>query len=177
MRYLRLKIRTQYVKSWPCKKVKAFTLVELTVAMLISGLVVLAAFQLIGNFSNLYTTTQKNNSHLTQIHQFHKAMNYDMQQALSIQHYDDETTFHLPEEVSVSYQWEDECMVRSNGEIADTFFVKLNGWHLINDKTTHLPTVLELEIENDDHESELHRIVKDYDNEELFNITELKANR
>lgn len=174
MRHSQSMVKLLNVQVFLNKKAKAFTLIELTVTMLISGFVILAAFQVINNFSSLNTRMGRNNARYTQMHQFHKAINNDMQQALKIQHYDDETIFHLPDEISVSYQWEDDCLVRAVDEVTDSFFIQLKDWHMVKDKNTGLPIVLELEIDNEEHETELYRIVKQYNNDELFNRTELR---
>lgn len=167
-------IKLKNVITFLHKRQLAFTLLELIITMLISGLIILSAFQVIGNFTKQTLRAERVNSGYVNKLQFHKAIANDMQNALTIIHYDDETVFYQADETKVSYQWEFDYMTRNANEVVDTFFIKLLDWHMVKDKKTDLPLILELEIENSEQESELFRVVKTYDNEELFNKSELK---
>lgn len=155
------------------RKADAFTLMELTVTLLISGLVIMAAFSIINNFTRLSLRMNRDNDQYTGIYQFHKAITNDMQQSQKIIHYDDETIFYIGDR-HVSYQWKYDCMVRTVNEQVDSFLVIVNDWHMTRDKVTGLPVVLEIEIENEDNGTDTFRLVKTYDNDVLFNNSELR---
>jgi hypothetical protein len=157
------------------KKVKAFTLVELTVTLLLSGLVVFAALQVINLFSGMLLLKNGNDDRNTQLFQFQKALNNDMQHSIRIEHYDDETIFHMQEDISISYKLDYDCTIRSVNEAVDTFFVSVDQWHIVKEKSSGLPLILEVEMKNEENETELFRIIKNYDNDMLLNTTELKT--
>ncbi|HEX3008684.1 MAG TPA: hypothetical protein VHO90_13820 [Bacteroidales bacterium] len=156
------------------KKVKAFTLVELTVTLLLSGLVVFAALQVINLFSGLLAHENQSSDRSAQLFQFQKALNNDMQQSVRIEHYDDEAIFHVSAELSISYKLDYDYTIRSVNEVVDTFFVSVDQWHIVNEKSSGLPLILEVEIKNEESENEVFRFIKDYDNDVLLNTTELK---
>lgn len=147
---------------------------ELIVTMVISGLIIMAAYQLISNLTRMSILNTKENAWYTNIFQFHKAISQDMQQAITLKHYDDETIFNLKEDISISYRWDYDYIVRTVNETTDTFFIELKDWHMIKNRKTGLPQVLEMEIVNDEHETEMFRLEKKYDNDIMMNTTELK---
>ncbi|NJK96562.1 MAG: hypothetical protein HC905_18045 [Bacteroidales bacterium] len=151
----------------------AFTITELAVSLLISGLIVLAAFNVMDGFSSLAAkTTLQNNIHLEKI-QFFKAISEDMGKAKTIKHYDDETIFYLPDEQEISYKIEYDGVVRTIGEVSDTISIVITSWHMIYQNK--LPTALEMEVTSETTDIELYRILKRYDNEVLMNLTSLKT--
>ncbi len=164
----------KFFQSISENKLKAFTIMELIVTLVISGLVVLAAFQVINSFSRFSVHSEITNETNTRALQFYKALRADMNHSESLLHYDDETIFQLPQKVTVSYKLNYNNIIRTVNNVSDTFDITISDWHLIKDKKTGLPTTLELEIVDNEKEISSFRITKEYDNAALFNTSELR---
>jgi hypothetical protein len=108
-----------------------------------------------------------------QLLQFHKSIAKDMHESVNIKHYDDETIFKLPDDIQISYKLDYGFVVRSVAESSDTFLIDIKNWYMIKDKDTGLPLILEFFTVNNQQETDTFRVIKVYDNEQLFNYSEM----
>ncbi len=164
-----------YKPIFPGAYFKAFTLMELIVSLLISGLVIAAAAGLILNFSTWESKQNNDMDKYNKLLQFHKSIARDMRESVGIKHYDDETIFRVAADIDISYKLDDGFVIRSVNETADTFLIDIKNWYLIKDKVSGLPLILEIYAGNEHQEIDTFHIIKVYDNEMLFNTSEIET--
>lgn len=152
----------------------AFTMMELIITLIIGGLVIAAASGLIISFSSWNGRQGREVEKYNKLLQFYKAIEADMQMAVAIRHYDDETIFEIQEGSEISYKIEYGIVIRSVNETSDTFSMNVKNWYMTKDRETGLPLLLQILKINELQDVDTFLILKKYENEQLFNKSEIE---
>ena len=152
------------------RKIPAFTVMELMVTMVISGIVVMAALQFYIIFNKLIY--QKNNTMEAgkEALQFYYVLKNDTDSAVSLTSSREGIMMQLPEKNFIQYEFFDKYVVRVLNNQSDTFRVKVTDLNSEKDQTTGYDNVIALEIENSKETFPI-LLEKTYTNDVLLNTT------
>ncbi len=111
------------------KRLAAFTLLEMLIGMLISGLVVAAAFSAFRMVSMQHKRYSERSAALHQLIHFRHALGYDFFHADSVLT-SDEQTIRVFGKREVAYHFTEQFVVRNDGQATDTFLIKNTVLHI-----------------------------------------------
>jgi prepilin-type N-terminal cleavage/methylation domain-containing protein len=104
------------------KTVKAFTIIEVTIAMLISAIVIGITYAVFSVINQSYNSFNKKNEHMAEVLLLDKLLRKDFEHAVLIIKDTSGIAFQSPDK-SVRYKFDTAYVVRI-GQISDTFKVK-----------------------------------------------------
>jgi competence protein ComGF len=136
------------MKHFKHSQLKAFTLMEIIVSMVLTGIITAASLSLYLNYSNL--VRKKNNQmHCSKENlQFYQIFKHEFDQALVIKKFKEQVTFVLPDKAIVSYEFDPDFIVRSKKEQLDTFFIKAEDFEALQDKSTSNCIVIKMTLQS-----------------------------
>jgi prepilin-type N-terminal cleavage/methylation domain-containing protein len=106
------------------KKLRAFTIIELSITLLISGVVVSIAYYAYSLFINQYKTQQTKSDLIREYFLFQKAMQIDVDRSEFIRDSASYLFFEKSSSDLVIYDFADSFIVRKSAVSADTFHVR-----------------------------------------------------
>ena len=139
------------------KKIRAFTLVELLVVMVISGIVIAITYQIYFIANKQFMQYKKGNEKVTQEVILRGLLNNDFFQSESvIRKSENNIEMQLADE-KINYEWRDEFIIRVTNASRDTFFlpvslVELKFRNSSQDISAGLIDALKIISENGDEE-------------------------
>jgi prepilin-type N-terminal cleavage/methylation domain-containing protein len=151
-------------------KVNGFTVMEIMVTMVISGIVVLTAFEFYNIFNKLLQ--KKNNSMEIgkEVFQFYNVFKSDAEKAETLNSSATGINMAMREKVLIQYDFCDEYVVRIDKAESDTFHVKVSDFTSLNDVTTGHTKIVSFGLLKDDSALPV-MIEKSYPNDVLLNST------
>lgn len=112
------------------KRLKAFTLMELLVAMLISTIVVGISYQAYHIVYQQYMSYRKNNQLINNVFMLHTALQTDFMNAKFVNKKEDAVVMKDKDGNKIIYFFDQNYILRNVNEMQDTFFVSANDMHL-----------------------------------------------
>ncbi|MCT1526448.1 type II secretion system protein [Sphingobacterium hotanense] len=158
-------------------KCRAFTLLELTIAMLIAAICVGIAFYVLTTFFNLFSTQQKNKNEDYSFNKFLNRLRIETYKADQLLFADDKLEIH--EEVYLTeYHFLDSAIIRVQNSIpTDTLFGKSTIVKSEFKENTALPLLQTLEFALQRNQESFPIILKkQYSAEQLMNIQKQNEN-
>lgn len=152
------------------KRTSGFTVMELMVAMVISGIVVLAALQFYIVFNKMILQKNKTMEGRNAELQFYNLIKTDMDSAVTVKYSRDELTFQLPQDNPVHYEFMDEYVVRYQNSLSDTFRLQATNIAVENENITGYVKAIKFEIQQNGGIIPI-IIEKTYANDVLLNAT------
>ena len=152
------------------QKVTGFTVMEILVTMVVSGIVVLTAFQFYTIFNKLILQKSNSMEGGKNVLQFYDVLKNDAVNAVSLSSSTNKLTMWFPEKEFIQYEFFDEYVVRTYNTLLDTFRVKTVDFNTEKDKTTGLDKIITLDLLNN---KETYPVIieKTYTNDVLINTT------
>src|SRR6266542_7020930 len=129
-----------------------FTIMELLVTMVISGIVIAASLQLYMNFEGLVRGRNKQMDSGKAVMQFYQVFKHEFDNSLWMKSSGNEVFFALPEKRSTHYELDREFIVRFEENQADTFFIRVNDLNITSDALLGLNNGLTMELNMDGNE-------------------------
>lgn len=112
--------------NWLKKRLKSFTLIEIMVALIITGIVASMATWAFSNVQKYVTAYWKNEAQNLDFAQFISMLNKDMLESETINYQNDKLLFIRNNSEVLEYSFYDYCIVRSDKRIDDTLFIEIN---------------------------------------------------
>lgn len=130
------------------RKVPAFTVLEMMVAMLVSGVVITMAYSGLAMLNHQWIEYRNKMGQITECLQFKKIMDADIDKSVSVSGSDEAglVTIMFDDSSNVKYQFGDSFLVRDNESNQDTFHFKSRLNEVGYFKTTRLITSFEISI-------------------------------
>jgi Tfp pilus assembly protein PilE len=151
------------------QKVTGFTIVEILITMIVSGIVVLSAFQFYNIFNKLLLQKSRTMAEGKEIIQFYDVLKNDVAKAITMKSSGKELLMEIPEK-KIRYEFFNDYVVRIQNAMADTFLVDIIDMNTIKDLTTGYDKSIILEILKN---KETFPVIleKNYPNDVLLNAT------
>ena len=144
------------------KKIKAFTIIEILITMVLSSIVIGAAIYVFLTFNTLLTKTSKRNMQNLEIISLHHILKKDFIEADEIREEYSSLLIQFNDDKKVYYDFEEDCVIRDAIVSRDTFNIKVNDFKLyFLDEQSKLVTEIILDIENEKLDLSIH-LVKQY---------------
>ncbi|HLC83714.1 MAG TPA: prepilin-type N-terminal cleavage/methylation domain-containing protein [Bacteroidia bacterium] len=124
------------------QKLKAFTLMELLIGMIVSAIVISFCYMSYGMIYKQFINYKTVKQELVETMQFHSVLNRDFADAQKVLFKENELT--LVNAKNVSYNFETEFVFRQAGEVVDTFFlnpVNISVDYLMTENNLSKPVV------------------------------------
>jgi hypothetical protein len=152
------------------QRVTGFTVMEILVTMVLSGIVVLTAFQFYNIFNKMLLHKTKTMEEGKEILQFYNVLTNDATRAISLKSSVNELQMKLPENDFILYEFFDEYVVRTRNTLVDTFLVKVTDMNTEKELTTGFDKTITMELLTD---KEIFPVLfeKTYPNDILLNMT------
>lgn len=112
------------------KKLKAFTLIELCVAIIISGIVTAAGFGTYAMFSKQFIEHRKINESVAEKLNAYTLLKKDIDKADRIQKKSDSEILLTSKTTEVDYSWNENYLLRKCVEQTDTFYISVKAAQL-----------------------------------------------
>lgn len=126
-----------------------FTIMELLVTLVVSGIVIAAALQLYLNYEGLIRGKNKQMESGKEIMQFYQVFKHEFDNSLWMKSSGNEVFFALPEKRSTHYELDREFIVRFEEHQADTFFIRVNDLNITSDALLGLGNGITMELNRD----------------------------
>lgn len=149
-------------------RVSGFTVMEVLVTMVVSGIVVLTAFQFYNIFNKLLSQKNRIMEGGKEMLQFYNVIKNDASKSLALFYSKDEILMKFPERNFIQYDFYIDYVVRKMNTEADTFLVHATNLNIENEPTTGYGRVIRFEFEKE-NETFLVVIEKIYPNDLLMN--------
>lgn len=124
------------------QKLKAFTLMELLIGMIVSAIVISFCYLSYGMIYKQFINYKTIKQELVETMQFHSVLSRDFADAQKVLFKENELT--LVNNKNVNYNFETEFVLRKTGEAVDTFFLKpvnIFADHLVTESDLSKPVV------------------------------------
>lgn len=156
------------------KKLKAFTIVELLVTMVITSIVVGLASSLYLNMQQYYTMSESGYGQNTDIIFVTSLLKNDMEQSVSVHSSYGLVSMQGKDNIVKEYDFSDDYIIRKIYYHRDTFFVKTQDLEIINlNSNSDLVSEIKASLVVDGAPMPLH-LYKDYTRDVLFNLYQNK---
>ena len=111
------------------RKLKAFTLTELLVGMIISAIVIAFGYEAYAMIYKQYLSFKGVKKELVNTVQLNSTMNTDFINATVVHFHDNKLMLDYEARKSIQYEFEDSLVLRTDGEVTDTF--KLAAFNIV----------------------------------------------
>ena len=108
-------------------KLPAFTILELTVVMFLTGIVMASAYMAWTIVAQQFLGYQHTSNRVGELARIELALQRDMEKAERVTRTSDVLTFYHPAATNIAYQFEAERIVRTAGNHADTVYMAISG--------------------------------------------------
>lgn len=149
-------------------KVAGFTVMELLVTMVISGIVVLSAFEFYIIFNKLILKKNSDMEGGKEVLLFYDLLRNDTEGSVMLNSTGDGISFRMDENHIIHYEFFKDFVVRLNNNLPDTFNVRVLDFNTEKDLTTGYIKFITLEIQKN-KESFPVILEKNYPNDILLN--------
>jgi type II secretory pathway pseudopilin PulG len=147
----------------------AFTIMEMIVVMVLSGIIIAAALKLYLNYEGLVRGKTKQMEFGKETLQFYQVFRHEFDDADRITSTSSQIIFILPDKPPVQYDFEQNYITRLQNNLIDTFFVTVNDLNIRKDEATGLERVITMELRNYDEIFPV-LMVKEYPNNLMMQI-------
>ncbi len=106
------------------RKLKAFTIIELTVSLLISSIVIGITYYAFLFFTKQYNSYQRKSEEFTEYRLFKKAFQHDLESADFVADSIPNSILMKGDSSEVTYTWDSSAVIRQDGEVSDSFRLK-----------------------------------------------------
>jgi hypothetical protein len=151
-------------------RIKSFTIMEILVTMIISGIVVLTAFQFYSIFNMIMLQKTKLMDERNVILQFYDVLKSDISKAERMKYSINKLVINSNQEEVILYNFSDEYVVRNVNNLTDTFRVHLTEYEIDKDIVTGFEKILKFEIKGSIGSYPV-LLEKTYTNDILLNTT------
>ena len=131
------------------QKVRGYTVMELMVVMVVSGIVVLSALQFYIIFNKLIYKENNAMEGVKEVLQFYGTLKNDMDSSISVYATKDGVAMKMPEKNLIQYIFYDEYVTRTQNAQSDTFHMNITDLKTEKDLTTGFECVIALELQKD----------------------------
>jgi Tfp pilus assembly protein PilV len=152
------------------QKVTGFTVMEILITMVISGIVVLTALQFYTIFNRLLLQKNDTMEGGKNVLQLYNMLKNDAVNAVSLNSSTNKLTMRFPDKESIQYEFFDEYVIRTYNILIDTIRVKTMNFNTEKDQTTGFDKIITLELMKDKETFPV-IIEKTYPNDVLINTT------
>ena len=151
------------------KRLKAFTVIELLITMMLGAIVLGLSYMYFGNFQKYYTDTIQLEADYLTIDQFRFLLTHDLQRSDEVaEKHVDELTL-LFRENEVVYEFSPTGVIRSTESAIDSFKMNIQSWYFEEMKDYDgLISGVEIELKTDKDKYLNMQFYKDYTAESLF---------
>jgi prepilin-type N-terminal cleavage/methylation domain-containing protein len=158
------------IKERKCNlaRLPAFTIMEMLVAMVISGIIIGSGAFLYLNFNRYVTSAIQKSETENAVMLFCRAFEDDMQGASAIEQISDELSMKSEKKGLITYFFSDDYIVRQQEEIVDTFSLMVEDLTISFDYLNNRFQSLEARLISGDIAYPVF-MVKAYENAEMFN--------
>lgn len=129
-------------------KLKAFTIAELLVALVISGLIIAGAFSFYLNYEGLIRRKTNQMECGKDVIQFYTTFKHEFELTPVITFSGNQLGFLNDQKIPVHYEFEDSVILRMLPETADTFYLRVDNFNIINDQASGLPRMVSFELQS-----------------------------
>jgi prepilin-type N-terminal cleavage/methylation domain-containing protein len=147
-----------------------FTVIEVLITMVLSGIVILAAFLFYLIFNKLIIKKNNDSENLKEVLQFYDILHSDTSCSLSIRPNAEGISMQFAEKDIVMYEFTNEYAVRFINNVPDTFNLEIVDFNTETDLTTGFIKIITLEIRKNEDAYPI-TIEKKYHNDVLLNRT------
>ena len=146
----------------------AFTLMEVMVTLVLTGIIIAAALSLYLNYEKLVRLKNNQMNCGKENLQFYYTFKHEFDKASMIKSDNDMVTFVQPDRTIVSYEINQDYIVRLTKNMSDTFLIKVNDFGAVKDEITGGDKIVKMELRNC---GEIFPVVlvKQYSNDVLMN--------
>jgi len=152
------------------QKVRGYTVMELMVVMVVSGIVVLSALQFYIIFNKLIYKENNAMDGVKEVLQFYGTLKNDMDSSISVHAAKDGVAMKMSEKNLIQYDFFDQYVTRTQNMLCDTFRLKVMDLKTQKDLTTGFDHIIALEIQKD-KETYSVLLEKTYSDDVLLNTT------
>lgn len=128
------------------KNLKAFTLMEVMITMLLSCFLVMASLKIFLMFEHLILLKNQKMENSKISIQFSQTIKNDADNALSIEEYNDQILFLMPNNKYINYDIEQHYAFRALADVADTFKVEISDLKISKESITGFVNNIKMEI-------------------------------
>lgn|ERR1035437_6590141 len=150
---------------------KSFTVMEVIVTMVLSGIIIAAALSLYLNYFNLVRLKNNQMNCGKENLQFYQIFKHEFDQASVVKAMEGQVTLLEPDKSIVQYEFEPNFIIRLRKDQPDTFFIKVNDFEFVRDEITMNCKIIKMELHNC---GEIYPVFlsKQYSNDVLMNSRE-----
>ena len=127
---------------------KSFTVMEVMVTMVLSGIIIAAALSLYLNYFNLVRLKNNQMSCGKENLQFYQIFKHEFDQASLVKAVQGQVTFVQPDKTITQYEFDPNFIIRSRQSQSDTFFIKVNDFEFLRDEVTLNCKIIKMELHN-----------------------------
>ncbi|MDP4209208.1 MAG: hypothetical protein Q8928_10380 [Bacteroidota bacterium] len=117
-------------------KLKAFTVTELLVAMILTGIVIFAAMRLFLNYEGLVRFKNKRMETGKEVLQFYRVFSKEFEEAYTVKVTGRQFSFVKPDKSIIQYNLTEDYIAREVRGQQDTFAIKVNDLKVFKDRVT-----------------------------------------
>jgi len=151
-------------------QLKAFTIFEMMVTLVLSGIIISASMMLYLNYESLVRGKTKQMNSGKETLQFYHIFKHDFDQALLVKSSGYEVTLVQTVNSAILYEFEQDYITRARDRMVDTFFIKVNEFKVLKDDITGFDKIITMELKNGGEIFPI-TLVKEYSNEVLMNMS------
>jgi len=149
-------------------KLKAFTIFEMMVTLVLSGIIISASMMLYLNYESLIRGKTKQMNSGKETLQFYHIFTHEFNNAVMVNSSGYTTTFMMPVSSPVRYEFEQDFITRVRENMADTFFITVNDFKVVKDDVTGFDKIITMELKNGGEIFPI-TLIKEYSNEVMMN--------
>ena len=105
------------------RKIKAFTIIELVVVMILTSIIVGIVYSAYSIVGNQYTGYKKINTQNSRVALLSMLLNKDFSTSCFIKSGEDKIFFYDKENNTITYEFWENCITRNSNAVTDTFFI------------------------------------------------------
>jgi prepilin-type N-terminal cleavage/methylation domain-containing protein len=162
------------MKMKPRIRVKAFTIMEVLIAMAISSIVIMASMKVYLLFGDLVRLKNKNMACGSKTIQLYQVLTSDVNRAMRIDSKDNDLVLTLPGMKIITYEFETTYALRTVASGADTFWMEFSDFTINREPVTGLVNSIAMEARTCNDTIQLN-LYKKYTNDGLMNTSVMQT--
>jgi len=152
----------------PATYLRAFTIMEVMVTLVLSGIIIAAALSLYLNFENLVRLKNNQINCGKENLQFYQIFQHEYDQATSVSIIQKQVNLLLPGRTNIQYEFNPNYILRNYKDLTDTFHIKVVDFETTPDEVTGWNKTVKMELHNCGEVYPVY-LVKQYANDVLMN--------
>jgi type II secretory pathway pseudopilin PulG len=129
-------------------QLKSFTVMEVIVTMVLSGIIIAAALSLYLNYANLVRLKNNQMNCGKENLQFYQIFKHEFDKASLVKAIERQVTLIQPDKTTIQYDFDANFIIRSRESQTDTFFIKVNDFEFLRDEITTNCKTIKMELHN-----------------------------